>query len=80
MPKSKPTRAQAKRDHYTPPARPRPKSSPPWVKYIGLGAPGLGIVLVLLAYLVPGFPGGNLTLVTGFALMLAGLVALTSWR
>lgn len=75
MPKSR-----SKRSSYTPPQPPKPKRSPRWVPGLGLGLIGVGILLVLLAYLVPGFPGGNVNLLVGFALMAAGLGVLSQYR
>lgn len=75
MPKSR-----SKRSSYVPPEPAKPKKSPKWVAGLGLGLIGLGIVLLLLAYLVPGFPGGNANLLVGFALMAAGLGVLTQYR
>lgn len=75
MPKSR-----SKRSNYTPPKPPKPKPSPRWLPYLGLGLIGLGILLVLLAYMVPGFPGGNLNLILGFGLMAGGLGVLSQYR
>lgn len=75
MPKSK-----SKRSNYTPPKPARPKPSPRWVPWVGLGVIAVGIVLVLLTYTVPGFPGGNPNLVAGFVLMAAGLIVLSRWQ
>lgn len=75
MPKSR-----SKRSSYTPPKPPKPKASPRWVPYLGLGLIFGGIALVLLAYLVPGFPGGNLNLIVGFGLMAGGLGVLSQYR
>jgi hypothetical protein len=47
---------------------------------LGLGLIGLGSLLLILIYLVPGVPGGNVNLVIGFVLMAAGLVTLSRWR
>lgn len=75
MPKSR-----SKRSNYVPPEPAKPKKSPKWVAGLGLALIGLGILLVLLVYLVPGFPGGNANLLVGFALMAAGLGVLTQYR
>lgn len=75
MPKSR-----SKRSSYTPPKPPRPKPSARWVAPTGLGLIGVGILLILLVYLVAGFPGGNLNLVVGFVFMAAGLGVLSQWR
>lgn len=73
-------RSRSKRSSYTPPKPPRPKPSPRWVPWVGLALIALGVMLVLLRYLVPAFPGGNVGLVLGFALMAAGLAVLSRWR
>lgn len=75
MPKSR-----SKRSTYIAPKPSKPKPSPRWVPYAGLGLIVLGIVLILLNYLVPGFPGGNYNLIVGFVLMAAGLGVLSQWR
>lgn len=75
MPKSR-----SKRSSYTPPPPPKPKSSPRWVPWVGLGLILVGILLVVLSYLVPGLPGGNITIVVGFVLMGGGLLALSQYR
>lgn len=75
MPKSR-----SKRSSYTPPKPPKPKPSPRWLPLVGLGLIGGGVVLVLLAYLVPGFPGGNANLIVGFVMMAGGLGVLSQYR
>lgn len=75
MPKSK-----SKRSTYIPPKPQKPKPSPRWVPMLGLGLIGIGTLLLLLAYLVPGLPGGNLDLILGFVCMSAGLITLSRWR
>jgi hypothetical protein len=50
------------------------------VPALGVGLIGLGVLIVILAYVIPGLPGGNANLVIGFVLMAGGLVALTQWR
>lgn len=75
MPKSR-----TKRSSYTPPAKPNPPPSPSWVPVLGLGLIGLGILLILLMYVIAGFPGGNFNLVIGFVLMASGLGVLSQWR
>ena len=75
LPKSK-----SKRSTYIPPKPPKPKPSPRWVPITGLGLIALGTLLLILIYLVPGFPGGNINLVVGFVMMAAGLVTLSRWR
>lgn len=77
MPKSRSTRRGKKP---TPPKPPKPKPSPRWVAPSGLGLIGLGILLIILTYMVPGFPGGNWNLLVGFALMAVGLGLLSQWR
>ena len=73
-------RSKSKRSRYTPPKPPKPKPSPRWVPILGLALIGLGVLLIVLNYFIPGLPGGNFNLVIGFALMAGGLVALSQWR
>ncbi|MGI8574180.1 MAG: cell division protein CrgA [Egibacteraceae bacterium] len=75
MPKSR-----SKRSNYTSPMPKKPAASPRWVPYLGLGLIGLGILLVLVQYFVPGLPGGNLNLIFGFIAMAGGLLVLSTWR
>ncbi len=75
MPKSR-----SKRSSYIPPKPSKPKPSPTWVPIVGLAIIALGIVLILLNYIVAGFPGGNYNLIVGFVLMAAGLGFLSQWR
>ena len=75
MPKSR-----SKRSSYTPPKPKKPKPSPRWLPVVGLGLIGLGVLLVLIVYMVPGFPGGNLNLLIGFVFMGAGLIVLSQYR
>lgn len=75
MPKSK-----SKRSTYIPPKPAKPPPSPRWVPILGLSLIGLGSVLLIVIYLIPGVPGGNLNLIIGFILMAGGLVALSRWR
>lgn len=75
MPKSR-----SKRNTYVPPKPAKPKPSPRWVPWLGLGLIGVGLVEILLNYFIPGFPGGNMNLVIGFVLMAGGLMTLSQWR
>lgn len=75
LPKSK-----SKRSTYIPPKPPKPKPSPRWVPIVGLLLIGLGALLLILVYLIEGFPGGNLNLILGFVAMAAGLITLSRWR
>jgi hypothetical protein len=75
VPKSK-----SKRSTYKPPPKPKPKPSPRWVPWVGLGLILVGLLVVLLTYLVPGFPGGNYNLIGGFVVMAIGLFVLSTWR
>lgn len=75
MPKSK-----SKRSMYVPPTPPRPKPSPRWIPILGLGLIGIGAVILVAMYLVPGLPGGNLNLIVGFVAMAGGLITLSRWR
>jgi hypothetical protein len=73
-------KSRSKRSTYIPPKPPKPKPSPKWVPVFGLGLIGLGSVLLILIYLIPGIPGGNINLILGFVMMAAGLVTLSRWR
>lgn len=75
MPKSK-----SKRSAYIPPKPPKPEPSPRWVPVLGLSLIGIGAVILIAMYLVPGLPGGNLNLIVGFIAMAGGLVTLSRWR
>lgn len=74
MPKSR-----SKRSNYKPPKPAKPKPSPKWVPYVGIGLVIAGVLLVIAAYVFP-LPGGNANLIIGFVLMGGGLVALSQWR
>lgn len=73
-------KSRSKRSSYKPPKPPKPKPSPRWLAPLGLALIGVGVLLVLLAYMIPGFPGGNINLIVGFALMAAGLAVLSQYR
>ncbi|MPZ72221.1 MAG: cell division protein CrgA [Nitriliruptorales bacterium] len=81
-------RSKSKRSTYTPPKPPKPNPSPPWLPVLGLGVIGLGVVLIILAYLASGLfngdgailPIGNWVLVVGFVMMAGGLLVLSQWR
>jgi hypothetical protein len=75
VPKSK-----SKRSTYTPPKPPKPPPSPRWVPVLGLALIGIGAVILVAMYLIPGLPGGNLNLIVGFIAMAGGLVTLSRWR
>jgi hypothetical protein len=76
VPKSK-----SKRSTYIPPKPPRPKPSPAWVPWVGLGLIALGITLILVNYSFPGLlPTKDWTLLIGFILMGGGLGVLSQWR
>ena len=75
MPKSR-----SKRSTYIPPKPPNPKPSPPWVPVLGMTLIGLGTLILILVYLIPGLPGGNINLIVGFILMAGGLITLSRWR
>lgn len=75
MPKSK-----SKRSTYIPPKPAKPKPSPRWVPILGLALIGLGAVILVAMYLVPGLPGGNVNLIIGFIAMAGGLITLSRWR
>jgi hypothetical protein len=72
-------KSRSKRSNYTPPKPAKPKPSPTWVPWLGLGLIIAGIALVILSYVVA-LPGGNVNLVVGFVLMAAGLGVLSQWR
>lgn len=73
-------RSKSKRSSYIPPKPAKPPPSPRWVPATGLALIGVGSLWLVLLYLVPGFPGGNLNLVLAFLAMSAGLVLLSRWR
>jgi len=76
-------RSKSKRSSYTPPKPPKPKPSPRWVAPVGLGVIGLGVLIIIASYLLPGiFPDnwGNWMLVVGFVMMAGGLLILSQWR
>lgn len=75
MPKSR-----SKRSTYIPPKPPKPKPSPRWVPVSGISLIALGCLLLILVYMIPGFPGGNLNLIIGFFMMAGGLILLSRWR
>lgn len=76
MPKSK-----SKRDSYIPPPKPKPPPSPVWVPILGTGLIALGIIVILINYIFPGFlPGGNYWIIGGFVFMAVGLGILSQWR
>jgi hypothetical protein len=72
-------KSRSKRSSYTPPKPARPKPSPKWVPYVGVGTITVGVLLVIASYVLP-LPGGNLNLVLGFVLMAGGLITLSQWR
>jgi hypothetical protein len=72
-------KSRSKRSNYTPPKPAKPKPSPTWVPYVGVGLIVAGILLVIASYVLP-IPGGNVNLVAGFAMMAGGLIALSQWR
>ena len=73
-------RSRSKRRTYIPPKPPKPAPSPGWVPLLGLALIGIGVLLILLTYIVPGLPGGNVNLVVGCVLVAAGLGTLSRWR
>jgi len=73
-------KSRSKRSTYIPPKPPRPKPSPQWVPVLGMSLIGLGSLILILMYLIPGLPGGNLNLIIGFIVMAGGLVTLSRWR
>ena len=75
-----PKRKKSKRDTYVPPKPKTPDPSPRWLAPVAIGAIGLGLLLVIISYLIPGIPGGNINIFVGFGLAAVGLVLLTRWR
>jgi hypothetical protein len=73
-------KSRSKRSSYIPPKPAKPPPSPRWVPILGLSLIGLGTVLLLVIYLSPGLPGGNINLIIGFVMMAGGLVTLSRWR
>lgn len=74
-------RSKSKRSTYIPPKPARPKPSPRWLPWAGLGLIVAAILIILSAYIFPGvLPGGNLVLIVGFALLAAALILLSNWR
>lgn len=73
-------KSRSKRSTYIPPKPAKPKPSPRWVPILGLALILLGGLLLILAYMVPGFPGGNINLIVGFFMMAGGLVTLSRWH
>jgi hypothetical protein len=72
-------KSRSKRSNYTPPKPAKPKPSPTWMPYVGVGLIVAGILLVIASCVLP-IPGGNVNLVVGFAMMAGGLIALSQWR
>jgi len=73
-------KSRSKRSTYIPPKPAKPKPSPRWVPWLGLGLIGLGLVEILLNYFIVNFPLGNTNLIIGFVFMAGGLVTLSQWR
>jgi hypothetical protein len=72
-------KSRSKRSNYRPPKPAKPKPSPAWVPFLGVGLTVAGVLLVIAAYVFP-MPGGNLNLLIGFGLMGGGLITLSQWR
>jgi Cell division protein CrgA len=76
VPKSK-----SKRSTYIPPKPAKPKPSPRWVPWLGLGLIILGIAAIVVNSNFPDFlPTKVWTLLIGFMLMGGGLGVLSQWR
>jgi hypothetical protein len=73
-------KSRSKRSTYIPPKPPKPKPSPRWVPVLGMSLIALGSLTLIVMYLIPGLPGGNINLIIGFVLMAGGLVTLSRWR
>ncbi len=90
MPESKHRRknkARPRPRHVNPPPK-NPEPSPTWLPVTGVSLLGVGVLIILLGYLpavqeitrdLPGLQS-NWTLVSGFALLIAGFMLLTRWR
>ena len=72
-------RSRSKRSSYRPPPQAKPKRSPRWQPYLGLGLIAAGMAVVVGGYLA-GLPLGGWSLVLGFSLMAIGLVVLSRVR
>lgn len=69
-------RSRSKRSRYRPPPQVKPKRSPRWQPYLGLGLIGAGMLAVVAGYLIELVPGAW-GLLGGFVAMAAGLVVLS---
>ncbi len=69
-------RSRSKRSSYRPPPQAKPKRSPRWQPYLGLGLIGVGMAVVVVGFLL-GLPFGGWSLGLGFGLMAVGLVVLS---
>ncbi|MFP5308863.1 MAG: cell division protein CrgA [Actinomycetes bacterium] len=89
MPESKHRRKNKARPraHETAPPPKNPPPSPTWIPATGLTLLVVGVLIIIAGYFpivqrfTAGMPlGGNITTVTGFVLLTAGLGFLTRWR
>ena len=69
-------RSRSKRSSYRPPPQAKPKRSPRWQPYLGLGLIGLGMAVVVIGYLLA-LPFGGWSLGVGFGMMAIGLLVLS---
>lgn len=73
-------RSRSKRSSYRPPPQAKPKRSPRWLPFLGLGLIVGGMLVVVVGFLVE-MPlaglGLGILLGSGFVLMAAGLVVLS---
>lgn len=77
MPKSKHRKKRSAPSNARPADAPKPKPSPKWVPYVGVGLIALGALVVIVTYVVA---VANWLVLLGFLLMGAGLVALSQLR
>lgn len=77
MPKSKHRKKRSSGSSRRPADPPKPKSSPKWVPYTGIGLIAVGTLVVIVSYIVA---VANWLVLAGFVLMGAGLVALSQLR
>lgn len=74
MPKSKHRKKRSKPTSQAAPDAPKPKSSPKWVPYLGVGLIVVGGLVVIGTYVAV---GADWLVLLGFLLMGAGLVTLS---
>lgn len=77
MPKSKHRKKRPKGSSPPAASAPKPKGSPRWVPYVGIGLIAVAIAQIIITYLGP-VP--NWTILIGFLVMAGGLVTLSQLR